>query len=104
MRRTFAMYNLPNLLSSSRIVATVLVFVLVIVNQPWAFLIATVVFFQDCSNGPGFRAGYSQPTLGFFNRNSRFFPCIHHRLFRWLPGAATPHCLSIGGLPGPDCR
>jgi CDP-diacylglycerol---glycerol-3-phosphate 3-phosphatidyltransferase len=39
------MYNAPNLLSSSRIVATVLVFVLVIVNQPWAFLIATVVFF-----------------------------------------------------------
>src|SRR5260370_2451309 len=45
MRRTFAMYNFPNLLSSSRIVATVLVFVLVIVNHPWAFLTATVVFF-----------------------------------------------------------
>jgi CDP-diacylglycerol--glycerol-3-phosphate 3-phosphatidyltransferase len=39
------MYNAPNLLSFSRIVATVLVFVLVIVNQPWAFLTAAVVFF-----------------------------------------------------------
>jgi CDP-diacylglycerol---glycerol-3-phosphate 3-phosphatidyltransferase len=39
------MYNAPNLLSSSRIVATVLVIVLVIVNQPWAFLTATGVFF-----------------------------------------------------------
>lgn len=39
------MYNVPNLLSSSRIVATILIFVLVILNQPWAFLVATVVFF-----------------------------------------------------------
>ena len=39
------MYTAPNLLSFSRIVATVLVFVLVIVNQPWAFLTAAVVFF-----------------------------------------------------------
>ncbi len=39
------MYNAPNLLSFSRIVATVLVFVLVLVNQPWAFLTAAVVFF-----------------------------------------------------------
>lgn len=39
------MYNAPNLLSFSRIVATILVFVLVIVNQPWAFLTAAVVFF-----------------------------------------------------------
>ena len=38
------MYNLPNLLSFSRIVATALVFVLVIVNQPWAYLTAAVVF------------------------------------------------------------
>src|SRR6266516_4162387 len=45
MRRNIAMYNLPNLLSFSRIVATVLVFVLVIINQPWAFLTAAVVFF-----------------------------------------------------------
>jgi CDP-diacylglycerol--glycerol-3-phosphate 3-phosphatidyltransferase len=39
------MYNAPNLLSFSRIVATILVFALVIVDQSWAFLVATVVFF-----------------------------------------------------------
>jgi CDP-diacylglycerol---glycerol-3-phosphate 3-phosphatidyltransferase len=39
------MYNLPNLLSFSRIAATVLVFGLVLVNQPWAFLSSTIVFF-----------------------------------------------------------
>ena len=39
------MYTAPNLLSFSRIVATILVFVLVIINQPWAFLAAAVVFF-----------------------------------------------------------
>lgn len=38
------MSNLPNLLSASRLFATVLVFVLVLVNQPWAFLTATVLF------------------------------------------------------------
>jgi CDP-diacylglycerol--glycerol-3-phosphate 3-phosphatidyltransferase len=44
-RQNLAMFNAPNLLSSSRIAATILVFALVLVNQPWAFLIATVVFF-----------------------------------------------------------
>jgi CDP-diacylglycerol---glycerol-3-phosphate 3-phosphatidyltransferase len=39
------MNNMPNLLSFSRILATILVFVLAIINQPWAFLIATVIFF-----------------------------------------------------------
>jgi CDP-diacylglycerol---glycerol-3-phosphate 3-phosphatidyltransferase len=39
------MYNAPNVLSFSRIVATILVFALVIVDQSWAFLVATVVFF-----------------------------------------------------------
>jgi CDP-diacylglycerol--glycerol-3-phosphate 3-phosphatidyltransferase len=41
------MNNMPNLLSFSRIVATILVFVLIIFNhdQPWLFLIATIVFF-----------------------------------------------------------
>jgi CDP-diacylglycerol--glycerol-3-phosphate 3-phosphatidyltransferase len=38
------MSNLPNLLSASRLFATVLVFALVLVNQPWAFLVATVLF------------------------------------------------------------
>lgn len=39
------MNNMPNLLSFSRILATILVFVLAIINQPWAFLIATAIFF-----------------------------------------------------------
>lgn len=39
------MKNMPNLLSFSRILATILVFVLAIVDQPWSFLIATVIFF-----------------------------------------------------------
>lgn len=38
------MRNLPNILSASRLVATVLVFILVLVNQPWAFLLATLLF------------------------------------------------------------
>jgi len=29
----------------SRLIATVIVFILVLVNQPWAFLVATVIFF-----------------------------------------------------------
>ncbi|HEX4206068.1 MAG TPA: CDP-diacylglycerol--glycerol-3-phosphate 3-phosphatidyltransferase [Ktedonobacteraceae bacterium] len=39
------MRNLPNILSVSRLIATVLVFILVLVNQPWAFLVATLLFF-----------------------------------------------------------
>lgn len=39
------MRNVPNILSVSRLLATVLVFILVLVNQPWAFLTATVLFF-----------------------------------------------------------
>ena len=39
------MNNMPNLLSFSRILATILVFVLAIVNQPWSFLVATAIFF-----------------------------------------------------------
>src|SRR2546422_7970591 len=42
--RSVLMSNLPNLLSASRLFATVLVFVLVLINQPWAFLTATVLF------------------------------------------------------------
>jgi CDP-diacylglycerol---glycerol-3-phosphate 3-phosphatidyltransferase len=38
------MSNVPNLLSSSRIVVTFIVFVLILVNQPWAFLAATAFF------------------------------------------------------------
>ncbi|SRR5258708_29646528 len=39
------MRNLPNILSMSRLIATVIVFILVLANQPWAFLVATVIFF-----------------------------------------------------------
>ncbi len=38
------MQQLPNMLSLSRLVATLLVFILVLINQPWAFLLATVLF------------------------------------------------------------
>lgn len=39
------MNNVPNLLSFSRILATILVFILALVNQPWSYLVATVIFF-----------------------------------------------------------
>jgi CDP-diacylglycerol--glycerol-3-phosphate 3-phosphatidyltransferase len=39
------MRNVPNILSASRILATVLVFILILLNQQWAFLVATVFFF-----------------------------------------------------------
>ena len=39
------MQNVPNLLSFSRILATVVIFILILVNQPWAFLVATTLFF-----------------------------------------------------------
>ena len=38
------MRNLPNILSMSRLIATIVVFILVLVNQPWAFLVAAVIF------------------------------------------------------------
>ncbi len=38
------MRNLPNILSLGRLIATVLVFILVLVNQPWAFLTSTLLF------------------------------------------------------------
>lgn len=38
------MRNLPNVLTMSRLVATVVIFIVVLVNQPWAFLVATVLF------------------------------------------------------------
>src|SRR5713226_932707 len=39
------MRNVPNILSASRILATVLVFILILLNQQWAFLVATIFFF-----------------------------------------------------------
>ena len=38
------MHNIPNLLSLSRMLATILVFVLILLNSPWAFLTATALF------------------------------------------------------------
>ncbi len=38
------MKNLPNILSMSRLIATVVIFILVLVNQPWAFLVAALLF------------------------------------------------------------
>ena len=38
------MRNVPNILSLGRMVATVLIFILVLVNVPWAYLLATVLF------------------------------------------------------------
>lgn len=37
------MDNVPNLLSLSRLLTTVLVFVLILLNTPWAFLVATAL-------------------------------------------------------------
>jgi CDP-diacylglycerol--glycerol-3-phosphate 3-phosphatidyltransferase len=39
------MQNVPNLLSFSRILATVIIFILILINRPWAFLVATILFF-----------------------------------------------------------
>jgi CDP-diacylglycerol--glycerol-3-phosphate 3-phosphatidyltransferase len=39
------MQNVPNILSFSRMAATILVFILIIINQPWSFITATVLFF-----------------------------------------------------------
>lgn len=39
------MQNVPNLLSFSRLLATVAIFILILVNSTWAFLVATVIFF-----------------------------------------------------------
>src|SRR5437763_15007222 len=38
------MHNIPNLLSLSRMLATILVFVLILLDAPWAFLTATALF------------------------------------------------------------
>src|SRR5437016_13660038 len=38
------MHNIPNLLSLSRMLTTILVFVLSLLNSPWAFLTATALF------------------------------------------------------------
>ena len=50
------MQNVPNILSLSRILATVVIFVLVLINTPLAFLIATVLFVLG--SGTDFLDGY----------------------------------------------
>ncbi|HTK05889.1 MAG TPA: CDP-diacylglycerol--glycerol-3-phosphate 3-phosphatidyltransferase [Ktedonobacteraceae bacterium] len=39
------MKNLPNLMSLARLIATVAVFILVLIDQQWAYLVATILFF-----------------------------------------------------------
>ncbi|HEY4387678.1 MAG TPA: CDP-alcohol phosphatidyltransferase family protein, partial [Ktedonobacteraceae bacterium] len=39
------MKNLPNLMSLARLIATVVVFILVLIDQQWAYLVATILFF-----------------------------------------------------------
>ncbi len=64
------MYTAPNLLSFSRIVATIVVFVPVIVDQSWAFLTAAVVFFlasiTDFFDGYLARRNHLVSELGIF--------------------------------------
>jgi CDP-diacylglycerol--glycerol-3-phosphate 3-phosphatidyltransferase len=50
------MQNVPNILSLSRILATIVIFVLVLINTPWAFLIATILFILG--SGTDFLDGY----------------------------------------------
>ncbi|HBE27553.1 MAG TPA: CDP-diacylglycerol--glycerol-3-phosphate 3-phosphatidyltransferase, partial [Ktedonobacter sp.] len=50
------MQNVPNILSLSRILATVVILVLVLINTPWAFLIATILFIL--ASGTDFLDGY----------------------------------------------
>lgn len=64
------MRNLPNLLSLSRLLATVIVFILVLINQPWAFLVATLLFFlasvTDFFDGYLARRYHVTSSLGVF--------------------------------------
>ncbi|GCE17940.1 hypothetical protein KDK_17400 [Dictyobacter kobayashii] len=59
------MRNLPNILSISRLIATLIVFILVLVNQPWAFLVATVLFFL---------ASVTDYLDGYLARRFKLFP------------------------------
>ncbi len=64
------MRNIPNILSMSRLIATVIVFILVLVNQSWAFLAATVIFclasFTDYLDGYLARRFKVVSSLGVF--------------------------------------
>ncbi len=64
------MRNLPNILSMSRLIATIVVFILVLINQSWAFLVATVIFFfasiTDALDGYLARRFKTVSSLGVF--------------------------------------
>ncbi len=64
------MNNVPNLLSLSRLVATVVIFVLVLVDEPWSFLITTALFLlasaTDLLDGYFARRFHVVSTLGVF--------------------------------------
>lgn len=64
------MYNVPNLLSFARLLATFLVFVLVLLNAPWAFLVATGFFLlaslTDLLDGYIARRYHIVSTIGVF--------------------------------------
>ena len=64
------MYNLPNLLSFARLLATFLIFVLVLINTPWAFLTATGFFvlasITDFLDGYFARRFHMGSTFGIF--------------------------------------
>lgn len=64
------MRNLPNILSLSRLLATVAVFILVLINNPGAFLVATVLFalasITDLLDGYLARRFHVSSSLGVF--------------------------------------
>ena len=64
------MYNVPNLLSFARLLATFLIFVLVLINTPWAFLTATGFFLlasiTDFLDGYIARRFHTGSTFGIF--------------------------------------
>src|SRR5579884_818968 len=64
------MYNAPNLLSLARLLATFLIFVLVLINTPWAFLTAVVFFvlasITDFLDGYIARRYHMGSTFGIF--------------------------------------
>jgi len=64
------MYNAPNLLSLARLLATFLIFVLVLINTPWAFLTAIVFFvlasITDFLDGYIARRYHMGSTFGIF--------------------------------------
>ena len=64
------MYNVPNLLSFARLLATFLIFVLVLISAPWAFLTATGFFLlasiTDLADGYIARRFHIVSTFGVF--------------------------------------